>query len=143
LVHARGRCALALAAGLLVFASGCKDGRKSVYTVRGKVLTADKKPATGVMVTFHPANPDPQDPARPIGKVDEQGNYALTTYFENDGAPAGDYTITIVWPTPKKAPFQPEGPDKLGGKFLRAENSPYKFTVEKKPDQEVPTITLP
>jgi len=138
----RWRGLLVLAAGLFCVA-GCGDGRKPVYTVRGKVFAADKKPATGATVTFNPTNPDPKDPHKPVGKVDEQGNYTLTTYTEGDGAPAGEYVITVIWQTPKKSPFEGEGGDKLGGKLARPEQSPHKFTVEKKPDQEVPAITLP
>jgi hypothetical protein len=142
LAFPRVPAAVLLAAGVWLCA-GCGDGRRAVYPVRGKVLTANQKPATGAMVTFHPVTPDPKDAARPVGKVDEQGEYRLTTYTENDGAPAGAYTVTIIWPTPKKAPFEPDGPDKLGGKFARPESSPHKVTVEAKPDKEVPTISLP
>jgi len=142
LLSARTRVALLLAA-LLLATSGCGDGRKRVYKVRGQVFAANKKPAAGAMVTFNPVKPDPNDPARPIGKVDEQGNYVLTTYVEGDGAPEGEYVITITWPVAKKTPFDPEGPDRISGKLARPESSPHKFTVEAKPDQEVPPITLP
>ncbi|AMV30396.1 hypothetical protein VT84_38745 [Gemmata sp. SH-PL17] len=80
---------------------------------------------------------------RVIARTDEQGNYALTTYAEGDGAPAGDYIITITWPVPKKTPFEPEGGDQLAGKLAKPERSPHKFTVSKQSDQEVPVITLP
>ena len=53
------------------------------------------------------------------------------------------YVITVVWPTPKKTPFDPDGGDQLKGALSRPEKSQHKFTVEKKPDQEVPAITLP
>jgi len=123
---------------------GCSgDGKKATYTVRGQVFDAKKKPATGAMIVFHPVNPDPKDPAKPSATVDEQGNYTLTTYVTGDGAPAGDYTITIVWPPPRKTPFEPAAGDQLQGKLAQPENSPHKFTVETKPDQVVPAITLP
>jgi hypothetical protein len=142
LPQVRVAAALVFVAGVLACA-GCGDGRKPVFTVRGKVLTADKKPAVSALVTFHPATADPKDPARPVGRVDEQGEYKLTTYTEHDGAPAGEYTITVVWPAPKKTPFEPEGPDRLGGRLARPDRSPHKVTVESRPDQEAPTIILP
>ena len=132
-----------LALGILLVAGCGGSGRKPVFTVRGKVLTADKKPAAGALVTFHPVAAAPKDTERPSGHVDEQGNYQLTTYLENDGAPAGDYAVTIVWPVPRKTPFEPEGPDRLGGKFARPETSPHMFTVKPRPDQDLPAITLP
>lgn len=131
---------------LLVFCmlliAGCGKGQKAVYKVHGQVFDAKKKPAVGAIVTFHPADADPNE-MKPIGKVDEQGNYTLTTYTEGDGAPEGEYTITIIWPTPKKTPFDVDHGDQLKGALARPEKSQHKFTVEKKPDQEVPAIALP
>jgi hypothetical protein len=129
---------------LLVALCGCAgDGRKPTYAVRGQVFDAKKKPATGALVVFHPVTADANHPARPSATVDAEGNYALTTYVTGDGAPAGEYAITIVWPPPRKSPFEPAGGDQLQGKLSRPENSPHKFTVESKPDQVVPAITLP
>jgi hypothetical protein len=111
--------------------------------VHGQLFDARKKPATGAIVTFHPTNADPKDPAKPTAKVDEQGNYALTTYTAGDGAPAGEYVITVFWPMQKKTPFDADTGDQLKGKLDRPEKSQLKFTVAKTPENEVPPITLP
>jgi hypothetical protein len=139
---ARWRGLVLFAFGLLL-TTGCGNGQKPVYKVHGQVFDANKMPAVGALVTFHPANADPNDPLKPIGKVDEQGNYSLTTYIERDGAPEGTYVITVVWPTPKKTPFDADKGDQLKGTLGRPEQSPHKFIVEKKSNQEVPAITLP
>jgi hypothetical protein len=49
------------------------------------------------MVTLHPVgNPGPEA-IHPVGYVDDQGAFLLTSYKENDGAPEGDYEVTITW----------------------------------------------
>lgn len=139
---ARRAAALGLAAAA-VLAAGCGDRRKTTYPVRGRVVDARKQPAAGAVVTLQPVAADPGDPARPTGTADDHGYYTLTTYTAGDGAPAGEYVVTAVWPPPRKTPFDPPGGDKLGGKLAAADKSPHRFTVEPRPDQEVPTVTLP
>jgi hypothetical protein len=141
---AKMRCRIGIVTviGLAMLASSCGNGRKPVFPVHGQVLDAKQKPAVGALVIFHPVNADPKDPLKPLGKVDENGRFTLTTYREGDGAPTGEYVITITWPTPKKTPFDPEGGDQPRGRYANPERSSHRFTVENKPDHEVPTIRL-
>src|SRR5262249_46886055 len=37
---------------------------------------------------------------RPVGRVGADGRFRLSTYLTGDGAPAGDYTVLVVWPGP-------------------------------------------
>jgi hypothetical protein len=133
---------LAAVVCVIGLASSCSNGRKPVFPVHGQVLDAKQKPAVGALVVFHPVDADPKVPLKPLGKVDENGRFTLTTYVNGDGAPIGDYRITITWPTPKKTPFDPEGGDQLRGRYAHPERSLHLFTVENKPDNEVPTIRL-
>jgi hypothetical protein len=75
----------------------CGNGkdRKSVYPVRGQVFFQGK-PAAGALVLFHPVNGDPTT-VRPHGRVDQDGIFVLSTYEARDGAPAGEYVVTIDW----------------------------------------------
>jgi hypothetical protein len=118
----------------------CGPRQKSCFPVKGKVLDKDGKPATGAVVIFHLVNGDPKDPARPVGQVGDDGSYSLTTYKNGDGAPEGEYTVTVTWPAPKKNPIEPGG-DQLNGQYGDPKTSKIKFTVEKK-DNEVPEIKL-
>jgi hypothetical protein len=127
---------------LALLASSCAGGRKPVFPVRGQILDAGKKPAVGALVIFHPVPADLKDPTKPVGRVREDGTFSLTTYKEGDGAPQGEYVITITWTPPKKSPFDAEGKDQLTGRYANPERSSLRFTVEKKPDNEVPTIAL-
>lgn len=114
----------------LIFVSGCETDRTPgvvVYPVSGKVLV-DGKPATGAMVTFHPAasveNPRVQ---RSYATVEEDGTFHLSTYQPADGVPAGEYAVTISWPgkLPRGSDATAVPPDRLGGRYLSPKN-PYK-----------------
>src|SRR5438105_15139802 len=103
-ITARG--ALLLAA-LALLAAGC-SGRRSVSPVSGQVFVG-KKPAAGAMVTFHPVRDAGGPVYRPNGYADAQGRFALTTYTQGDGAPAGEYVVTVEWIPAKKSPFEADG----------------------------------
>jgi hypothetical protein len=91
-------CLAALAA-----CPGCKPNRKEVYPVRGRVLF-NGKPTARALVTFHPVGESGNDAVHPSGEVDAQGNFTLTSYTTGDGAPEGEYQVTVVWWLAAKAP---------------------------------------
>ncbi|HEV8059229.1 MAG TPA: hypothetical protein VGP68_05130 [Gemmataceae bacterium] len=98
---------VALTASL--FIPGCfwkNDGRLHVNSVRGAVFV-DGKPAVGAKVFFHPTA-DPANPRglRPFGEVAEDGSFEVSTYLALDGAPAGDYVVTVYWPAPSPPLFK-------------------------------------
>jgi hypothetical protein len=124
---------------------GCGSSAPAVYAVRGRVVDAAGKPAAGALIVFHPVNgaaaTDKVAP-KPVATVAEDGTFSLTTYVQNDGAPAGDYAVTITWIRPKKTPLDREGPDLLEGRYADAQKSQIRFVVEKKAQNEVPEIRL-
>jgi hypothetical protein len=138
----RGTIVVAMA--VAIFASGCSDGRKSVYPVHGKVVDAKNQPAIGAMLVFHPVNGDNNDSLKPLGYVGDDGTFALTTYTKDDGAWEGEYQITVEWRPRPTTPFAAKklAKDKLDGKYSNPATSKIRFKVEKKPDNEVPTIQL-
>lgn len=74
-----------------------KSGRKPTFPVSGK-LVWDGKPIAHATVVFHPVNEIGPDSVRPQGKTKEDGSFILTTYDGNDGAPVGDYRVTVeLW----------------------------------------------
>src|SRR5262245_35440518 len=121
---------------------GCGSGEVPVFPVRGRVLDKQGNPAAGALVVLQPLGAEAKS-TRAVGRTDDNGEFKLTTNKENDGAPAGEFAVTVTWPTPKKTPFDAEGPDKLGGALATAEKSKLRFTVEKRPDNEIPVINLP
>jgi hypothetical protein len=55
---------------------------------------------------FHPVDPALEKAAsgKPFAKVGADGSFTLTTYEEGDGAPEGQYGITVDWrPAPKNS----------------------------------------
>jgi hypothetical protein len=94
---------IALAVGLLLtlwagYSFATRDGSKmSVYTVTGSVLF-EGQPAEGATVVLHPE--DRSITIRPRGVVDADGSFELTTYLPGDGAPVGEYKVTIDWRKP-------------------------------------------
>lgn len=87
--------AAALSLGLMVMA-GCgtsapqRDG-PATYPVSGTV-TQGGAPVTGATVRFERADGSQAS----TGRTDSQGKYILATFEAGDGAPAGDYRVTIV-----------------------------------------------
>jgi hypothetical protein len=77
--------------------SGCaKDnGRKPVYPVTGHVFL-DGKPMPRAFLVFHPIG-EGADAPRPTGHAEDDGSFTLSTYDSGDGAPAGEYTVTVEW----------------------------------------------
>jgi hypothetical protein len=145
LTPARRPGLLLLAGALIVFCPACGgSGQRSIYPVTGQVVVGkDKQPATGVTVVFHPVTDDGGAIYRPMGEVDANGKFSLTTYTKDDGAPAGEYIITLSWIPPRKL-GAPEPQDRLKGAYNNPKTSklPH-FTVQSGATNEVPLIQLP
>jgi hypothetical protein len=117
-------------AGATVMLSSCGD-RKSVYPMRGRVLDAQGKPLAGASLIFHPLDAAPDDVRhKPATTTDKEGQFTLTTYTENDGAPAGEYAVTIEWRPIPRSPMEPEKPDRLNGKYRDPKTTPFRATVK-------------
>lgn len=85
-------CLIAL---LSLISSSCGGGRGSLNEVRGKVLHKNQ-PLSGALVTLHPKGDKKDFRAVPsVGMTKEDGTFTLTT-GKKDGAPAGEYTVTII-----------------------------------------------
>src|SRR6516225_7107044 len=83
----------ALALVLAASMSSCSGGIKKCYPVKGQVL-ANGQPLAGAMIVFYPTAPDSPTAS---GVTDGQGRFELSTYNTKDGAPVGDYDVTITW----------------------------------------------
>ena len=93
---------LPLAASVLAAAllTSCQRGdRKPVFPVNGSVFYQGR-PAEGARVAFHPGRDPNAHGLRPQAVVAADGSFRLTTFINHDGAPAGDYYVTVYWPAP-------------------------------------------
>jgi predicted phosphodiesterase len=78
--------------------------RKPPVLVRGKALI-DGSPAAGATVTFHALDAkDPKDLKKTVRTsdaiVEADGTFELSTYKAYDGAPAGEYAVTVTLSEP-------------------------------------------
>src|SRR5215510_11929597 len=87
------RCGLACLACLL--ASSCGSGGPQLHPVRGQVFFREK-PAEDAHIVFHPVG-GKDDAIRPSAIVGADGTFNLSSKNPDDGAPAGDYVVAVVW----------------------------------------------
>jgi hypothetical protein len=95
---------LALLPALLLGAAGCGGGKPPTLPVTGKVVFNQTEPAAGALVVFHPSDPELEKRigGKPFARVGEDGTFTLTTYAQDDGAPAGDYGVTVDYRAPAR-----------------------------------------
>jgi hypothetical protein len=81
---------------LLLLTAGCSptSSLPACYPVKGRVLF-EGNPIPEAQVTLHPVGHSIA--VKPVAYTDAQGNFTLSTYGSNDGAPAGKYIITVQW----------------------------------------------
>ncbi|HEY2784687.1 MAG TPA: hypothetical protein VGJ05_06885 [Fimbriiglobus sp.] len=66
----------------------------AVYPVEGQLLVSGV-PAADAHITFHPLD----GKGVPVtGRTGRDGSFTLTSFTPGDGAPAGEYSVTVVWP---------------------------------------------
>jgi hypothetical protein len=92
--------------GFLVLAGamlGCRGDPRFLptYPARGQVFF-EGKPAAGVLVFFHGPIGKGNDWTKPSASTDTEGNFSLVTYRQGDGAPVGNYTVTVATGTESK-----------------------------------------
>lgn len=131
-------------AALLLGALGCSSSDNATYPVELEVFV-NGKPATGAVVVLYPTGGVKTDTALPTGKVGEGGAVKLSTFAQDDGAPPGEYTVTVEWRDVKYVGtdnLREFSADKLKGKYKRHDspNAP-KVTVDKQPNK-LPALQL-
>ncbi len=89
------RTPILLAAAVMCMAMcACGQSRPRTEQASGQVLV-NERPIANAVVIFHPVNAN-ADAVRPTGRTDEQGRFKLSTNKDGDGAPAGEYKVTIT-----------------------------------------------
>ncbi|MBX3420915.1 MAG: carboxypeptidase regulatory-like domain-containing protein [Pirellulaceae bacterium] len=87
-----------------------------------------KTPIRDATVVLHPVTELSDEAIRPRALTDADGKFRLTTYKQHDGAPAGEYRVTIQkWTTDKPD----EGPkNRLNPKLAVPETSGLTATIQ-------------
>jgi hypothetical protein len=83
------------------------------------------------MLVFHLVTDPAKKPVRAADAlVEPDGTFTLSTYTANDGAPAGDYVVTVVWPKPLYDDLGKPGPNQLPANYAKVETTPLKAIVK-------------
>ena len=128
--------------GLLV-CGGCgeevPEGRLSVHPAGGKV-SVKSQPAAGVFLVLHPApgSPAARADVLPSATTEADGSFQLSTYDQNDGAPVGEYVVTLQWRQSDSqsddqrramALMGQKPADRFRGKYNNPSTSPWRISI--------------
>jgi hypothetical protein len=110
---------------LMLAVAGCSDSsREPVFPVQGQVLFQGR-PAVGAQVVFQPVGKG-DTVVRPSGQVDSDGKFVLTTYAVGDGAPAGEYEVTVeLWVSKNERPAV----NQLPSRYRQGRSSGLRATI--------------
>jgi hypothetical protein len=104
--------------------------RKPVHPVRGKVFY-DGCPTAHALVRFYlPPTKDKKFVFVADALVDADGSFTLSSYAANDGAPIGEYVVTVAWPDPFRDANGNPGPNRLPEIYSRPESSTLRAQVK-------------
>lgn len=138
-------CRIRLAGALLAsvaFAAGCGgETRVDVYPTSGQVLHRGQ-PLANALVVLHDARPVAEQQGRPIPRAttDKEGKFQISSYGGADGAPVGEYKVTVFTQGGELEEGEdPEGakqePDLLRGRYSNPDTSGLTATI--KPGENV------
>ena len=134
-------------AGFLFCLVGCGTtdrlpGEKPVYPTRG-VVTYRGKSLPDATVRLHPVETQGVE-VIPRGSVESDSGFALTTYRRNDGAPAGQYNVSVSWLGPLNGVSEDAEDrlkERLPNKYTNPRTSGIKVTIAEG-ENELPPIDL-
>jgi hypothetical protein len=78
---------------------GCgkaEPDRVAVHPAAG-TITFKGQPAHGAFVTLHPKAAPAESVPTPRANVDKDGSFNVSTFNSGDGAPEGEYVVTVHW----------------------------------------------
>src|SRR5262249_10772382 len=104
--------------------------RKPTQPVQGKVFF-EGTPTPGATIAFHLITDPAKKPTHTAdAHVEADGSFTLRTHTANDGAPAGDYVVTVAWPKPLYNDQGKPGPNQLPANYSKVDTTPLKATVK-------------
>lgn len=135
---------LLVAIALSTFLLGCGSGRPPTYPTKGKVELKGKTYA-GLIVLFKPvAGKDDKVPL-PRGITNEDGTFEVTTFDKNDGAPKGDYAVTVIYesvvsPLAQRPKIKPPA---IPAKYMNPTSTPFKATIKAEGENTLEAFKIP
>lgn len=124
----------------LVGCAEAKPDRTPVFPAKG-TITFKGQPVAGALVALHPKAPIAGTP-NPRANVGKDGAFQVSTYVTADGAPEGDYTVTVLWYKPiQKGPDVVSGPNVIPAKYANPNTSDLVVSI-KQGENDLPAIAL-
>jgi len=118
---------------------GCGEAKLATVPAGGKVMFKKSTPAAGALVVFHPVDDafERKIGGKPFATVKDDGSFKLTTKEQDDGAPEGEYNVTVDWQKKSTAKMSLTGEgggaagSMLNPKYGNPKATVFKFTVKK------------
>lgn len=127
-----------------VAAAGCGGSSnpwETVYQSTGQVQFAGKA-VSGATLVLYPTDPAVPASIRPTATTDAEGRFRLGTFSREDGAPAGEYRVAVVWhPLVNDRGGPVRGPNKLPVKYSQPDSTPLTTRIEATENQ-LPVLDL-
>ena len=81
---------------------------------------------------LHPVNQPGAPRFPPRGKTDKDGVFVVGSRLSNDGACAGDYDVTLIWPEEQdpKNPAENTPPARLKKRYDDVKHAPWRIHVK-------------
>jgi hypothetical protein len=104
----------------------------AAYAVEGQVVFQGK-PTPLARIEFHPMGGSPEfQKYRPTAQADDEGRFQISTFGLRDGAPEGQYKVTVVWNGPDPGTDMQAinidefsyAPNRLDDKYAEADTTP-------------------
>lgn len=102
----------------------------AVHPVKGKAVM-EGAPMAGAHLVLHP-DPNSKIPAgiTSRGTVADDGSFELTTFDLKDGAPSGEFVVTVVWSKPIIVDGETQsGPSLVSAVYSKPESSPLRIKI--------------
>ena len=107
---------------------GCGSS-SSMNPVKGEIFV-NGQPAAGAEVVFYPINPG-EKKYFPAATVEPDGSFRLTTKRADDGAPEGEYRISVLWCDTRREEGETlYSPDKLNYRYYDPAYSGLTATIK-------------
>jgi hypothetical protein len=133
-------------AALYLFVSGGASGqarRVAVFPAQG-LASYEGKPLASASIFLHPIGV--KEPVFPLPRAtaNADGSYVIGTYGRDDGAPAGEYQITVQWFAKVNDPEKNDSivpRNQAPARYARAETSGLSALIQEG-DNKIPALQL-
>ena len=102
----------------------------AVHPVKGKAVM-EGTPMAGAHLVLYP-DPDSKIPAgiTSRGTVADDGSFELSTFNHKDGAPSGEFVVTVVWSKPVIVDGETQsGPSLVSAVYSKPDSSPLRIKI--------------